>query len=691
MIVKYIATPKTQSSKPSRIGSLLDYIEADGRANAQKAEYIGANGNFYSDSQQGQRAEMVALAMEATRSKDPVDHWLLSWKEGEQPTQAQCNEAVEILKRHLGMSSDHLAVFALHRNTENYHLHVVLNRVHPDTLRVEDKGWCIDKAHKAIAEIIRAQGWEAEKNARYVADRSGQVTRASGVREPQPRSKARDHENATGEKSCERIAQEKAAPILRNAKSWAQVHEGLAQVDMRYERKGSGAMLWVGDQPLKASCIGREFSRSRMEERLGEFQPDCHGNSMPLPPRTAEPLRPDMPANWDEYRKTLGDSRKQKEAAQVQQRMDHRAAREMQTAEFRKERSALYQGGKWSGDALNVARSLLAADHAKRRAELMERQKRERDTLRMRFGRRKTFEQFLVEQGEPQLAEQWRYRDTETPGTAILGDGDEIPRKRDIRDFTAQVRQSAHTRLTEIHYSSCSNPSHVSFTDRGKRIDVWYAQDEAAVLAALQLGTQKWGTLTITGPDEFKQLCAQLAEQHGFKINNPELRREIGRGLNESQPVPVMPAGMPSPSKAYQLHKADILNRIEVRNASQLDWMIAVRMRVTGHDQQAIALALKENASQGRAAENRNWRNYAERTAEAVFGPRGDRECAEANSARKHGRGSKVETLRTNACRNLPESAQLKSGAGETLRSNEIALARRPSRCSRTETVEWDA
>ena len=628
MIVKYIANPKTQSNKAARIGSLLDYIEADGRVDAQKAEYIGASGNFYSDSQQGQRAEMVALAIEATRSKDPVDHWLLSWKEGEQPTQAQCNEAVEILKRHLSMNSNHLAVFALHRNTENYHLHVVLNRVHPDTLRVEDKGWCIDKAHKAIAEIIHAQGWEAEKNVRYVVDRSGEVTRANSMREPHPRSKARDYENATGEKSCERIAQERATPILRNAKTWMQVHEGMAQVDMRYERKGSGAMLWVGDQPLKASCIGREFSRSRMEERLGEFQPDSSSNTMPLQPRTAEPLRPDMPANWAEYRKTLGANRKQKDTAQIQQRMEHRAAREMQSAEFRTERTDLYQGGKWSGNSLNVARSLLAADHAMRRAELMERQKRERDRLRMRFGRRKTFEQFLVEQEETQLAEQWRYRDTETPGTAILGDGDEIPRKRDIRDFTAQVRQSPHTLANEIHYSSCADPSRVSFTDRGKRIDVWQAQDEAAVLAALQLGAQKWGTLTITGPDEFKQLCAQLAERHGFKISNPELQQEIVRAPSEGQPVPVMPSGMPSLNIAYQLHKADILNRIEVRNASQLDWMIAVRMRVTGHDQQAVTQALKESASQGREAENRNWTNYAARTAEAVFGPRGDRECA---------------------------------------------------------------
>jgi hypothetical protein len=414
---------------------------------------------------------------------------------------------------------------------------------------------------------------------------------------------------------------------LLNAKSWAQVHEGLAQVDMRYERKGSGAMLWVGDQPLKASCIGREFSRIRMEERLGEFQTDTRDNPTPLQQREAEPLRPDMPAKWAEYRKTLGTNRKQKDTAQVQQRMDCHAAREKQSAEFRTERTDLYQGGKWSGNALNVARSLLAADHAMRRAELMERQKRERDSLRMRFGRRKTFEQFLVEHGEPQLAEQWRYRDTETPGTAILGDGDEIPRRRDIRDFTAHVRQSARSQLAEIHYSSRSDPNYVSFTDRGKRIEVWQAQDESAVLAALQLGAQKWGTLTITGPDEFKRLCSQLAEQHGIRINNPELRREVVRGPNEGQPIPVIPAGMPSPSRSYQLHRADILGRIEVRNASQLDWMISVRMRVTGHDQQAITQALKENASQGRVAENRNWSNYAERTAEAVFGPRGDREC----------------------------------------------------------------
>jgi hypothetical protein len=49
---------------------------------------------------------------------------------------------------------------------------------------------------------------------------------------------------------------------------------------------------------------------------------------------------------------------------------------------------------------------------------------------------------------------------------------------------------------------------------------------------------------------------------------------------------------------------------------------------LTGHDQQGITQALKERASQGREAENCNWTNYAERTADALFGSRGDSECA---------------------------------------------------------------
>jgi hypothetical protein len=50
MIVKYITNPKRQSSKASRIGSLLDYISSEGKDGVQKAEYVAASGSFYATS-----------------------------------------------------------------------------------------------------------------------------------------------------------------------------------------------------------------------------------------------------------------------------------------------------------------------------------------------------------------------------------------------------------------------------------------------------------------------------------------------------------------------------------------------------------------------------------------------------------------------------------------------------------------
>jgi hypothetical protein len=624
LIVKHIENPKQESSKALRVGCLVDYIAADGKEAGDKAELVFAAGDFYAESWQAQRAEMIALAMEATRSADPVDHWLLSWKEGEAPTEAQCREAAGILKRKLGLGRGHLAMCALHRDTDNHHLHLVLNRVDPETLRVADKGWCIDKAHRAIAEIVSAQGWEPEANARYIYGNDGRLIRNSRSGSRQPRTRALDWENATGEKSCERIAIEKATPILAEAQSWAQVHSGLAHVGMRYEMKGSGAVIWVGDQPVKASAVGREFSKARMEDRLGVFEKDKRHSSAELPTVSPEPLR-DMPPQWTRYRAMENDRRKQKDATVRSQRAAHREQRGALFVEFRNQRKALYDGGKWSGDALNVARSLLAADHARRKAELMERQRQERNELSKRFGRRVSYEQYLLRLGEDQAARDWRFRNSRIALGVISGEGEESVQERDIRDFVATIQRAANGRVSAIEYRHKNSAAQVSFRDRGRRIDVLGISDEAAVLAALQLATQKWGIVSVDGQAEFKLLCAELAASHGVRISNPEIHAQAADTLKENRTM----------RNVYEAHKADILKRMEARNPSQLDWMIAMRMRVTGHDETQIADILKSNAPAGRNAERRDWSRYAERTAAAVFGKRGDREW-ETNARRDH-------------------------------------------------------
>nr|WP_172684331.1 LPD7 domain-containing protein [Burkholderia pseudomallei] len=66
-----------------------------------------------------------------------------------------------------------------------------------------------------------------------------------------------------------------------------------------------------------------------------------------------------------------------------------------------------------------------------------------------------------------------------------------------------------------------------AFVDRGDRIDVHDADDEAAILAALQLSAEKWGSFQVTGSRAYKDCCARLAARHGFTITNPDLQDKI--------------------------------------------------------------------------------------------------------------------------------------------------------------------
>src|SRR5204862_5200565 len=86
-------------------------------------------------------------------------------------------------------------------------------------------------------------------------------------------TRARDFENLKGQVSAQRIAIDDGAPVLRNARRWNELHVQLAARGMRFERKGSGAVLWVGEVAVKASTAGRDCTMAALEKRLGDFTP----------------------------------------------------------------------------------------------------------------------------------------------------------------------------------------------------------------------------------------------------------------------------------------------------------------------------------------------------------------------------------------------------------------------------------
>ena len=528
MVGKKVKNPKKSSSKAARIGNLDEYIrDAEEKSNTEKTIYTSARG-FLAETPEGRAAEMIALAQEAVKSKDPVTHYMLSWQEGEQPTPAQVEEAVTLFLAELGLK-EHQAIYGLHADTDNMHLHIMVNRVDPDTLHVvkPNKGFDIEAVHKAVARIEHAQGWEREKNGRYQVQEDGTVSRAQ--RDPdkprlkQPDQPKRDQEHRTGEKSAERIGIEDAAPIIKRSQSWQELHRELAKVGIRYERTGSGAVLKVGDVTVKASSADRAAALGQLQKRLGTYEPAP--DRQPVADRKPEPVR--QVTGWETYnaeRKARAAAKAAAVAAQQKQQQDERKA----LAAEQKARRAGVLAGSWKGkgELRNALQSVMAAEQAAETAALVERHGRERGELRERFTPWPSLEDWQRQQTDPDAK-------TKTPRrtlAVVKGDKTEPPTPRDIRAFRPEIHGK------QVHYTRKEGPraGDAAFIDRGARIGIQDLKPDS-VLAALQLSAAKWETFQVNGSDEYKAQVVKLAAEHGFKIENPELQAPIQQARAERQ------------------------------------------------------------------------------------------------------------------------------------------------------------
>ena len=96
MIVKKVATKRSAAPKSRGLHArdLCDYIAGPNAGDKdEKVEHRGSL-NLLNIDHQAQVAEIGELAETARRSAQPIQHWILSWRQGEQPTADQADGAV---------------------------------------------------------------------------------------------------------------------------------------------------------------------------------------------------------------------------------------------------------------------------------------------------------------------------------------------------------------------------------------------------------------------------------------------------------------------------------------------------------------------------------------------------------------------------------------------------------------------
>ena len=196
---------------------------------------------------------------------------------------------------------------------------------------------------------------------------------------PKVRPVAASLENATGEKSAQRIAHERGWTIIKEANSWRELHTGLADVGLRFEKKGLGALIWVGDVAVKASSVDRAFSLPKLVKRLGEFEAGEYAEEKPtLRPEPMPQIKTMFAEEWQEYQRER-EAEKKKRALILNRKKD--ALQRWEDERKARQREMLRKLSQYGLPLLNLGRHFLKeqqAEEKKKVRQIVESQARPR-------------------------------------------------------------------------------------------------------------------------------------------------------------------------------------------------------------------------------------------------------------------------------------------------------------------------
>ncbi|MEW5993031.1 MAG: TraI/MobA(P) family conjugative relaxase [Candidatus Zixiibacteriota bacterium] len=251
--------------------------------------------------------DTALIEIEATRALKPgiadkTYHLVISFRPGdrEKLSLEELQDIEQNFAEALGFG-EHQRVVGTHINTDNFHMHIAFNKIHPGTLRCHTPR----QDFKALAKTCRAM----EQKYGLEVDRG-----MTDGKERNPLStKARDFEARTWQQSFEghlREHKDQILAVVAGATSWRELQVGLAEFDATLRKRGAGLVFAEidGKGRMKASALDRSCSLPALERRLGPFAPAPEREkASPRPkrrPYNGRPLtrHPAMDRLWKTYR-----------------------------------------------------------------------------------------------------------------------------------------------------------------------------------------------------------------------------------------------------------------------------------------------------------------------------------------------------------------------------------------------------
>jgi len=514
--------------------------------------------------------QMEGIAFLNPRCKDALCHYELSWPPGERPTRPQWTDCALHTLKALGYR-DHQFMVVAHDDKKHFHIHIMVNKVHPETFRAHTpyRNWLTLDAAMRILEA--KYGWTHTAGPTRWDEESKQAVRAprserNALRtaRQQPTGAAAKYEHYHDEESLQTYIRRKVAPrvqtlLTRQNVSWEALHTFLAKYHLRIEKGESGGYTVLAvdhDIRVKASDVFRNNfagrgNRQTTESALGPWTPastsiqhsaphlaqHSERNTAQREERKSQ-RRADRSALMHEYNQYRNRQREICKAFTTDGRECTQYLREVLRQQKKEIRaSALSWPDKKVLLSQAAAHSVLEV-RALKQSIKKRRQEAFPNNLRSWVAER-------ANEGDARAAAQlrgWRYADqrnqrrldaTLEPSALHIGPPPDCDSGTDWADFEQQrladqqkqhalANQIAATRIWKIDRKtgdvSYTLNGRVSVIDRGRIVTV-LNQDEAAVLFGLEMAIQKYGShIACTGTVEWKRMVVKTAAKHGMSV-----------------------------------------------------------------------------------------------------------------------------------------------------------------------------
>ena len=216
---------------------------------------------------------LAATIMRATADRSrfvgaPVYHLSISFAPEDRPTRAQMEAVGDRLLERLGLH-EREAIFVAHNDTGHAHLHIMVNRVHPETGLAWNRWRDRPVIERTCREVERELGFRFTPGRLY---REAEHPRPDLALPRTITSGERRQREHGVEPLIERV-RPLAAELLAS-RSWAELTARLATHGLTIHRKYTGIVISDGETQVKASRVAQDLSLRNCERRFHERFPD---------------------------------------------------------------------------------------------------------------------------------------------------------------------------------------------------------------------------------------------------------------------------------------------------------------------------------------------------------------------------------------------------------------------------------